>query len=304
MGHNVTIAVVIHDSGTAVSDMSDYSQRFLFDKTDIRGDMVHLDQSYLAIAERYPPAVAKLLGQFLSASVLLGSTIKFDGRLVLQARGAGELKLVVAECRFNGDIRGVARLNGDVASDDFSVLLGAGTLVMTIESASGQSYQSLVPLSGENLAACLEFYFLQSEQLETRIWLSSDLQRAGGLLLQQLPRQLVMDPIARARQWEHVTILAATTSPEELLDLAPAELLQRLYVEDPVRLTDLKPIQFQCSCTPARTANALVLLGQDEVDELFEELPEVVMDCEFCGHQYTFTKDSLAEVLRAGEVSH
>jgi len=294
----------IPETRAAVGNMSDFSQRFLFDKTDIRGDMVHLDQSYLAVAERYPPAVAKLLGQFLSASVLLGSTIKFDGRLVLQARGAGELKLVVAECRFNGDIRGVARLNGEAASDDFSALLGDGTLVMTIESASGQSYQSLVPLSGENLAACLEFYFLQSEQLATRIWLSSDLQRAGGLLLQQLPRQLVMDPAVRARQWEHVTILAATTTSEELLDLAPAALLQRLYVEDPVRLTDLKPIQFQCSCTPARTANALVLLGQDEVDDLFDELPKVVIDCEFCGHQYTFTKDSLAETLRAGEVSH
>jgi len=284
--------------------MPDFSQRFLFDKTDIRGDMVQLDQSYLAVAERYPPAVAKLLGQFLSASVLLGSTIKFDGRLVLQARGAGELKLVVAECRHDGGIRGTARMDGDVTSDDFTALLGAGTLVMTIESASGQSYQSLVPLAGENLSACLEFYFQQSEQLATRIWLSSDLHRAGGLLLQQLPRQLVLDPLARAQQWEHVTILAATTTPEELLALAPATLLQRLYVDDPVRLTDLKPIRFQCTCTPARTANALVLLGQEEVDELFAEMPEVVMDCEFCGHQYTFTKDSLAEVLRAGELPH
>jgi molecular chaperone Hsp33 len=284
--------------------MPDFSQRFLFDATDIRGDIVHLDQSYIAIAQRYPPAVAKLLGQFLSASVLLGSTIKFDGRLVLQARGAGELKLLVAECRHNGDIRGVARLNDNVTSDDFAALLGAGTLVMTIESADGQSYQSLVPLSGENLSACLEFYFQQSEQLATRIWLSADLQAAGGLLLQQLPRQLVMDPVTRARQWEHVTILAATTSPQELLDLAPAALLQRLYVDDPVRLTDLKPIRFQCSCTSARTANALVLLGQDEVNDLFTEMPEVVMDCEFCGQQYRFTKDSLAAALRDGELSH
>lgn len=81
-------------------------------------------------------------------------------------------------------------------------------------------------------------------------------------------------------------------------------MLQRLYVEDPGRLSDIKPIQFQCSCTPERTANALVLLGQDEVDELFAEMPKVVMDCEFCGQQYTFTKDSLAEILRAGEVAH
>lgn len=69
-----------------------------------------------------------------------------------------------------------------------------------------------------------------------------------------------------------------------------------------MRLTDLKPTQFQCSCAPGRTASALVLLGQDEVDEIFAEMPEVVMDCEFCGQQYTFTKDSLAEILRAGEV--
>ena len=284
--------------------MSDYSQRFLFDDTDIRGEIVQLDASFQGVVARhdYPPAVARLLGEFLSASVLLGSTIKFDGRLVLQARGNGELKVVVAECRHDGSIRGIARLGETVDGQDFAALLGEGTLVMTVEPAVGKSYQSLVPLTGASLAACLEYYFQQSEQLMTKIWLSADSQRAGGLLLQQLPRQLVMDPEARVRQWERAVILADTTRPEELLDLAAETFLQRLYAAEPIRVQSPSPVNFSCSCSAARTANALVLLGKDEVDSLFADMPEVVMGCEFCGERYHFTRESLAEVLLAGDV--
>jgi molecular chaperone Hsp33 len=286
--------------------MPDYAQRFLFDDTDIRGETVRLGDSYRAVVNNhaYPPAVARLLGEFLAASVLLGSTIKFDGRLVLQARGSGGLKVIVAECRYDRTIRGIARMDETLDGQDFASLLGEGTLVMTVEPTVGKSYQSLVPLTGSNLAACLEHYFLQSEQLMTRIWLAADEQRAGGLLLQQLPRQLVRDLETRARQWEHAVILADTTRPEELLDLATETLLKRLYVAEPVRLQAPSPVTFGCSCSATRTANALVLLGEDEVDSLFAEMVEVVMGCEFCGKQYTFTQESLAETLREGEVPH
>ena len=136
----------------------------------------------------------------------------------------------------------------------------------------------------------------------TKIWLSANSQRAGGLLLQQLPRQLVMDPEARVRQWEHAVILADTTRPEELLDLAAETFLQRLYAAEPIRVQSPNPVNFSCSCSAARTANALVLLGKDEVDSLFADMPEVVMGCEFCGEHYHFTRESLAEVLLAGDV--
>ena len=112
--------------GGVPDGMSDYSQRFLFDDTDIRGEIVQLEASYQGVVadHQYPLAVARLLGEFLSASVLLGSTIKFDGRLVLQARGDGELNVVVAECRHDGSIRGIARLGQTVDGQDFAALLG------------------------------------------------------------------------------------------------------------------------------------------------------------------------------------
>ena len=284
----------------------DYAQRFIFDDTDIRGELVHLEHSMQAVMAHhaYPAAVRQLLGEFLAASVLLGSTVKFNGRLVLQVRSEGSVRLLVAECQHDGHIRGIARFSELLGDESFAEILRQGTLVITIEPAVGQSYQSLVPLTGVNLAACLEYYFQQSEQLATRIWLAADAERAGGLLLQQLPRQLVPDPEARARQWQHSVILAATTTSDELLGLGTGELLRRLYVEDPLRMLALKPISFRCSCSATRTANALLLLGQTEVDALFAEQPEVEMACEFCGAQYRFTQHSLAAVVRAGEIPH
>jgi molecular chaperone Hsp33 len=284
----------------------DYSQRFIFEDTDIRGELVHLEHSLQAVMHHhaYPPAVGRLLGEFLAASVLLGSTVKFKGRLVLQVRSEGSIRLLVAECQHDGNIRGIARFSEQLGDESFAQLLSQGTLVITIEPAVGQSYQSLVPLTGVNLAACLEYYFQQSEQLATRIWLAADEQRAGGLLLQQLPSQLVEDAQVRAEQWQHSVILAATTKAVELLGLAAGELLQRLYVQDPIRMLALKPISFSCSCSATRTANALLLLGQAEVEAIFAEEPVVAMACEFCGQQYQFTEDSLAAIVREGEIPH
>ena len=71
--------------------MSDFSQRFLFEDTDVRGELVELDQSFAEVLAKhaYPEPVAELLGEMLAAVTLLSDTLKFEGLLVLQARSAG-----------------------------------------------------------------------------------------------------------------------------------------------------------------------------------------------------------------------
>ena len=56
--------------------MPDTLQRFLFDDTDIRGELVALEQSYQQALSNhdYPPAAATLLGEFLAAAALLSAT--------------------------------------------------------------------------------------------------------------------------------------------------------------------------------------------------------------------------------------
>lgn len=268
----------------------DQGCKFVFEQADVRGELVQLEASYGEILSihQYAPAVSRLLGEFLSAAVLLSTTIKFEGRLILQAQGDGEIPLLMAECSNNREVRGIARGAEQACGQDFSALLSGGSLAITIEPLNGQRYQGIVALDGNNLAQCLENYFLNSEQLPTRLWLASNGQRAAGMLLQQLPSQVILDPVDRDEYWNHLCTLASTLSDNELLELAPITLLRRLFHEDPLRLFDPETVCFACSCSRERCGRALLSLGPRELESLFEEQPQVTIDCEFCNQQYHF----------------
>jgi molecular chaperone Hsp33 len=276
---------------------SNLARKFIFEQADIRGEIVHLDSAYrdiLAI-HQYPGGVARLLGEFLAASVLLSTTIKFEGRLVLQAQGGNELSLMMAECTNALHIRGIARGAESAVSEKFSRLLGGGHLAITIEPRQGQRYQGIVALDGRSLAACIENYFENSEQLATRLWLASDGDMAGGVLLQQLPEQVTRDPQQRERQWEHACTLAETVEKSEVLMLAQRDVLYRLFHEDRVRLFEGSQVRFACSCSRERCHNALLSIGPTELVNLLEEDGEIKMDCEFCNAQYRFDRSDFTD---------
>ena len=274
---------------------TDVSRRFLFEQADIRGETVCVDSALRAILDnhQYAPGVARLIGEFVAAAVLIGSTLKFHGRLTLQARSRGQIPLLMAECNSDLDVRAIARGAQEATALTFDELIGDGQLAITVEPTEGQRYQGIVALAGESLAQCLDAYFEQSEQLHTRLWLSCDGDMAAGLLLQQLPSKVSPDPLVREEQWQHVCALATTISPDELLSLPGADLLHRLYHQERVRLFDPKCLQFQCSCSRERSLRALETLGRAEVDSILEEQGSVTMDCEFCNQRYVFLPGEL-----------
>ena len=277
----------------------DKSQRFLFDNADIRGETVHLDAAYrdiLAI-HQYAPGVSRLLGEFLAAAVLLSTTLKFEGKLILQVRSEGQIPLLMVECDETLQVRAIARGAEQATADSNDQLLTNGQLAITIDPARGQRYQGIVPLVQDSLAHSLDAYFEQSEQLKTRFWLAANGQRAAGMLLQQLPAQVSEEETLRQQQWDHACNLAATVQPAELLDLDAEQLLHRLYHQEPVRLFEPSTVNFHCTCSRQRTRNALASLNPTEVEELLEELGSITMDCEFCNQQYRFLREDLSDIL-------
>jgi len=290
-----------HPSRPAVGDRA---QRFLFESADIRGESVQLDAAYREILaiHQYAYGVSRLLGEFLSAAVLLSTNLKFEGKLILQVRSQGQIPLLMAECDHSLRLRGIARGAEQAISNNNDQLLCNGQLVITIDPTDGQRYQGIVPLQQGSLAQSLDAYFEQSEQLKTRIWLAADGQRAGGLLLQQLPAQIADDEDERLQQWEHACAMAATAKAAELLELDTQQLLYRLYHQDPVRLFEPAPVRFHCTCSRERTRNALVTLHPTELEELLEELGSITMDCEFCNQHYSFNRNDLAGVLEGDRV--
>ncbi|MAS21625.1 MAG: redox-regulated molecular chaperone Hsp33 [SAR116 cluster bacterium] len=274
---------------------NDDSYRFLFENADIRGETVILDNVLkdLLAAHDYGPGVQKLLGEFAAATVVISNNLKFDGKVVLQGRGDGPISLIMVECSSDGHIRGIARGALDAPEGSLRTHLAEGVLTLTIEPEIGQRYQGIIAIQRDELADVLSDYFEQSEQLATKFWLSTRAGASAGLMLQQLPKQSVTSEEARLDQWQTLCALADTMTPDELLDTETDRLLFRLFNEWDVKRFKPKRIRFSCNCSRDRSLNAIRLLPDHEITELFEEQQTVTMNCEMCGESYHFTRNDV-----------
>ncbi|MBB3189632.1 Hsp33 family molecular chaperone HslO [Halomonas cerina] len=282
--------------------MNDQIQRFLFERTNVRGEIVSLEKAHAEVLARheYPAAVSHLLGELLAAVALLTDTVKLDGTLSIEVRGQGALSLLMAESNPGGELRAIARLDEDAAipAEDsrFRDLVGEGRIMITLDPRGGQRYQGVVALDHDSLAGCLEAYFSQSEQLPTRLWLAADEVRAGGLLLQRLPDESHNQD---ADAWARTVHLAETVTAEELLGLPPRELLVRLYHEETVRIFEPKALRFGCTCSRERIASSLLTLGEAELRDILAEQGSVDIQCHFCHTRYHFPAAEVEAMLAA-----
>jgi len=274
---------------------NDDSYRFLFENADIRGETVILDNVLkdLLATHEYGPGVQKLLGEFAAATVVISNNLKFDGKVVLQGRGDGPISLIMVECSSDGHIRGIARGALDAPEGSLRTHLAEGVLTLTIEPEIGQRYQGIIAIQRDELADVLSDYFEQSEQLATKFWLSTRAGASAGLMLQQLPKQLVTSEEARLDQWQTLCALADTMTPDELIDTETDRLLFRLFNEWDVKRFEPKCIRFSCNCSRDRSLNAIRLLPDHEITELFEEQQTVTMNCEMCGKSYHFSRNDV-----------
>ena len=280
--------------------MSDLRQRFFIEDSPVRGEVVHLEETLKTIlAQRdYAPAVQILLGEMLSATALLASTLKIKGRISLQIQAAGTFKWAMAECNHLGEIRGLADYEEDPrfqAAEDSSTVLTSlvnPVLFINIEPEFGERYQGIVPLDKPTLAGCLMQYYDLSAQIPTRIVLASITQRTGGLLIQLLPRNSEEEQRRVDEDlWPRLTMLTETLKADELTSLAANEILYRLYNEEDVRLPELEELKFGCTCSKERCAIALEQIGVSAVRETLEHQNPIEMDCQFCNAKYTFTAE-------------
>ncbi|MFP5441162.1 MAG: Hsp33 family molecular chaperone HslO [Gammaproteobacteria bacterium] len=274
--------------------MTDIRTKFLFEALAVRGELVCLEQAVQGVLDKhdYPAPLQALLGEALAAAVLLAGTLKLNGLLSLQAKGDGAVRLLMAECTHEGDLRAIARWDGEVPDAPLVHLLGDGHLAITIEPAGGQRYQGIVPLDGLSLAECIEHYFAQSEQLATRLWLVTGNGRAAGLLLQELP---AAGGVSRdADGWNRLCRLTDTLTAPELLGLPPETLLQRLYHEEDVRVFDADAFRFRCSCSRERMLAALQSLGREELQSILDEQDGALETvCQFCNEKRRYTAAEL-----------
>ena len=283
---------------SALIPAKDQLFRFLFEQTNIRGELVHLDDSWQAVLQRhnYPAPIRDLLGEAMAAAALLGATLKHDGALIIQIQGDGPVPLLVVQIDNQTQLRGMAEWHGDITPGNLQHLCGKGRLTITIDPADDKErYQSIIELGSDSLARTLDNYFQQSEQLNTRLWLAANERCAAGLLLQELPAELSQkmlneNPLATQDEdaWNRVILLSETLTATELRDLPTSEILKRLYHQEDVRLFEPDRLFFNCSCSRERITNTLRSLGEDEIQSIIEQEGKVSVECSFCKKNYAF----------------
>jgi len=294
--------------------VADQLLKFLVQHAPVRGEVVRLDRAWqqMMAAHDYPPAVVRLLGEATVAAALLSSNIKFNGALVLQIHGDGPVPLLMVECQSDLRLRATAKLApGAVVPEDadWQALVnahGRGRCAIMLDPRDrrpGQApYQGVVPLAGAGIAAAIEAYMRQSEQLDTRLWLASDAAAAAGVLLQRLPDHggAAGHAVQDADAWDRVNHLAGTLQAAELLTTEPATLVRRLFWQESLEhYAPLTP-RFECVCSRARVGRMLVALGRAEVDAIVAEQGRVDVTCDFCNTHQVFDAVDVAHLFTTG----
>lgn len=284
--------------------MDNFRQRFFFPGTDLRGEYVCLESALTPVlqARDYPLEIQSQLAEALVAACLMTGTLKFDGSLTLQAQGQGELSLLLAEATHNNTLRGLARWQQPSATEqlpDLKALLGEqAVLAITLKPEQGKDYQSMVPLASNNLSACLDDYFDQSEQLPTQLRLGFGNGRATGLLLQQMPDQHA-DRTTNDDYWQTLQTLTETLTGEELLSLPLETVLYRLFHETPPKLMEPAALRFACNCSREKVEATLMSLGQEELQAMLDEQGEADVCCDFCRENQHFDAEQLKALIQA-----
>jgi molecular chaperone Hsp33 len=283
---------------------------FALPQRDARGRAVRLGPvlDEILSAHDYPTAIRHLLAEALVLTALIGSLLKEDGQLTIQAQaqgsaGDGIVDLLVCDYRA-GALRGYVRHDAKRLAalgtfPSLQALFGAEAyLALTFDlAATDQRYQGIVPLEGESLAEACQSYFVRSEQIPTliRTGMRWDGQHciAGGLLVQHLAE----GEEGRARlhvrldhpEWEHVATLAGSTRQEELVDpgLSLEALIWRLFhQETEVRVERLMPLSRGCRCTAEHYAGVLSRFPEDERNEMRGDDGLISVDCAFCSRVF------------------
>ncbi|MHB8284731.1 MAG: Hsp33 family molecular chaperone [Caulobacteraceae bacterium] len=285
---------------------------FQIEDQPARGRIVRLGPVVDDILRRhdYPEAVANLLGETCALAALVGASLKFEGRLIVQAQGDGPVAYVVADYDTSGGLRGyckfdaerVAEVSTGFARPGASTLLGGGLFIMTVDPINAKDrYQGVVAIEGETLALCAEQYFAQSEQVPTRVRLVvAELHnaegksfRAGGMMIQNIAEDEARGSTEDG--WNRAQALFETLGEDELVDplIAPETLLFRLFHEDGVRMFTPKVLRAYCRCSEDRVLGMLQAFPAADLTDMIEPDGQIHVTCEYCSRNYVIAPEAL-----------
>ena len=299
---------------------SDFVVNFQIDQRPVRGRAVRMGAKSLSpILHRhdYPRNLARILGEAVTLAAMVGASLKFEGRILVQAEGDGPVSMLVGEYRTDGGVRGYAKFDADRWAHLEKVNKGAAphmpqlfgptgrlALILIQDDPSIAPYQGIVPLEKGTLSECAEEYFAQSEEVPSRIKLAvAELDRkgekpiwvSGGMMVQRIAGDENRGDTTEV--WREAEALFGTLSDAELVDpdLAVPDLLFRLFHEQGVRMEDRVGLLDSCTCNEERLVETLKGMPDNALREMVESDGTLAIDCQFCARHYAIPIEKVTD---------
>lgn len=253
---------------------------------------------------------AQAMGEAAVAGFLLASYCKPGERMNLNIKSDGWVKQALVDAYPNGTLRGYVIDNPDRIAPKHDEThegpWGQGLLSVLRQKDLGKQepYIGTVPLVTGHLAKDLTYYWLQSEQVSSACGIavnlnaSGEITSAGGFLIQALPGATD----AEIKEIESQVNSMTELSSEVALDRDPVHLLSKIFQNTAFMVLEKKELRFECPCSWDRVRNALILIGETELQSILNDQGEAVVNCDFCAKEYRANSELLKKMI--GEIKN
>lgn len=275
-------------------------------------DTTEIVREASAIHKCTPGGIAAF-GRFLTAGILMGSTLKGEDLLTLKTDTDGPVGQMLLTVNSKGHIKGYMQNPGAVLPEDHqgkvtaAEFVGKGTLKVIKDMGLKEPYIGISEVNTGDLAQDLTLYYYTSEQVPSVISLGlsfdkeGNIEYAGGFMIQLLPfadEFFIGSLEAKIQAMRTFTELRrGGMDLERIIKLIYEDMLdesaERL-VED-YHILEEKKVAYVCDCSRERMKNAVITLGKEEIDSIIEERGSVDVECHFCGKIHSFKAEDFDE---------
>lgn len=252
------------------------------------------------------PTASAALGRTLCAASMLGELMKEDdASLTIRINGGGPIGSIIAVSDSDGCTRGyVTNPEADLPTRadgklDVGGLVGRdGMLTLSRDLGLKEPYIGSVELVTGEIAEDLAQYMVESEQIPAAVGLGvlvdtdKSIKAAGGFIVQLMPgapEELITKLEDNIFMMDQLT----TVLDEDGIDAVIGQVLLGLDPQEAER----RPVEYRCSCSRERVAQALRSCGETELREMAAEGRDVEVSCQFCDKVYSFTPGELLELV-------
>lgn len=287
--------------------MSDYLVKALAYNGQVRAYAVKSTDTVGEAQRRHDtwPTASAALGRSISAGVMMGAMLKGENKLTIKVEGGGPIGAIIVDSNAKGEVRGYVSnphvhfdLNEHGKLDVRRAVGTSGTLSVVKDIGMRDHFSGQVPIVSGELGEDFTYYFVTSEQVPSSVGVGvlvnpdNTILASGGFILQLMPGT---DDETITKIEERLSKIPPISKLIEK-GLTPEEVLEEVLGEGEVKVLETMPVSFQCKCSKDRFANAIISLGENEIQDMIDEEGQAEAKCHFCNETYMFSGKELEEL--------